>query len=99
MTHTCHALLCKNPCPPRMLCCRGCWALVSPETQAEVYRTVRLRGPDCDHTWAAWWRASHQAIHEIAVAKGQASTPEEKAKGERWLAHQMKIADDLERDR
>lgn len=71
MKHTCHAIRCKNPCPPAWLCCRGCWALVKPETQAEVYRTVKLRDMgSIDETWAPWWRAQAQAIYEVAIAQG-----------------------------
>jgi len=42
--HHCHALGCKSDCPPRWLMCRPCWSRVPPDVQAEVYRTVRLRG-------------------------------------------------------
>ena len=102
MTHRCHTLSCRNPCPPAMLMCRGCWGLVSPETQREVYRTVKLRGPDCDHTWAAWWRASHRAMYEVALAQGldgKSNGPDTTFSALRWLQHQMKIADELEAER
>lgn len=42
--------------------CEAHWKLVDRATQAEVYRTVRLRGDSCDATWAPWWRAAHKAI-------------------------------------
>ena len=71
MTHHCHAIRCNAPCPPRMLMCRACWSLVSPETQAEVYRTVKLRtGASADATWAPWWRASARAEVENGEARG-----------------------------
>lgn len=68
--HTCHAHACGAPCPPAHLFCRPCWALVSPTTQAEVYRTVKLRGRAVDETWAPWWRAQAQAGYENAIARG-----------------------------
>ena len=85
-----------------MLMCRECWTLVSPETQREVYRTVKLRGPDCDHTWAAWWRASHTAIYEVAIAQGLDGRENEAGNrwsAQRWLEHQMEVAAELELDR
>lgn len=97
MAHHCHALLCGAACPPRWLMCRGCWAMVSPETQAEVYRTVKLRDRrSVDATWAPWWRASHQAIYEVAT-----KTPERFAPGwspDPWLAKHIRDADEMERD-
>lgn len=95
MKHQCHALFCLTPCPARMLMCQRCWAMVDPATQAEVYRTVKLRGPSCDHTWAPWWRASHSAIAEVAR-----QTPERFAEGwnvDVWLTRQLSLADELER--
>lgn len=96
--HHCHAMFCPKACPPRMLMCPTCWAMVSPETQREVYRTVKLRDMSgCDHTWAPWWRASHTAIAEVAR-----QTPDRFAPGwvegggvDRWLAHEMRVADGL----
>jgi hypothetical protein len=70
--------------------------MVAKATQAEVYRTVKLRGRYVDKTWAPWWRAAHQAIYEVAV-----STPERFAADwdpKKWLAKQMAHADQLEKD-
>jgi len=67
--HHCHALGCKNPCQPRMLMCRGCWSQVPPDIQAEVYRTVKLRGRYIDKTWAPWWRAQAAATAHVAHLK------------------------------
>lgn len=64
--HTCHALGCKAPCPPRHLMCGPCWARVPADLQREVYRTVGLRGPACDESWAPWWRAQARAIAHVA---------------------------------
>src|SRR5271166_4951091 len=58
--HHCHALGCKSSCPPRWLMCRSCWVQVPPDIQAEVYRTVKLRGSHVDASWAPWWRAQAQ---------------------------------------
>ena len=46
--------------------CATCWRLVPPDLQAEVYRTVVLRGPTCDASWAPWWRAQARAIAHVA---------------------------------
>lgn len=66
--HTCHALGCRAPCPPRHLMCARHWSMVPAALQREVYRTVRLRGRggSVDSTWAPWWRAAHRAIAEVA---------------------------------
>lgn len=69
--HHCHAKRCSAKCPPRMLMCRSCWALVPPAIQREVYRTVGLRDMrSINETWAPWWRASERAIAEVACAQG-----------------------------
>jgi hypothetical protein len=58
----------------------------------EVYRTVGLRGPNCDATWAPWWRAQATAIHHVALL----SSPESAERGARWLARELALADTLE---
>lgn len=60
--HKCHMPGCRAKCPPKWLMCEAHWRMVDAITQAEVYRTVRLRGDNCDATWAPWWRAAHKAI-------------------------------------
>ena len=92
--HKCHALACPNPCPPRWLMCKPCWRLVSPETQAEVYRTVSLRGSRCDATWAPWWRAQATAIAENGRARGV--TFRSGRTIEDYLAKEFAFADKLE---
>lgn len=47
--------------------CRECWAKVPKDLQAEVNRTVKLRGPRADATWAPWWRAQAKAIAHVAM--------------------------------
>lgn len=89
--HHCHALGCKRACPPAWLMCRTCWSKVPAPIQAEVYRTVRLRGPDCDETWAPWWRAQARAIAHVAFIVH----PDE-AKRDRYLEREMRFADELE---
>ena len=88
--HHCHALGCRVACPPRWLMCRACWSKVPDDMQAEVYSTVKLRGPNCDATWAPWWRAQARAIHHVAML----SEPDAE-RGARWLAHELGIADKL----
>lgn len=87
--HHCHALGCKAACPPRWLMCRPCWSQVPAELQREVYRTVKLRGPSCDASWAPWWRAQARAIHHVGMLK------EPSSKGEAWLARELAFADTL----
>jgi hypothetical protein len=96
MGHHCHALGCKAACPPRWLMCRSCWAKVPSAMQVEVYRTVKLRGPDCDETWAPWWRAQAHAIHHVAVLSEMAAGREPGEKGALWLARELAMADRLE---
>jgi hypothetical protein len=91
MEHHCHALGCKAACPPRWLMCRACWSKVPAEMQAEVYRTVKLRGRSCDKSWAPWWRAQAHAIHHVAMLK----EPNEE-KGTRWLNRELDFAVRLE---
>jgi hypothetical protein len=86
--HHCHALGCKAACPPRLLMCRACWALVPPALAVEVYRTVRLRGPYVDESWAPWWRAQAKAIAHVAFIK----EPNE-ARRDAYLAREMAVAD------
>jgi hypothetical protein len=66
MSHHRHALGCKRACPPRHLMCLPCWHLVPMGLQVEVNRTVKLRGPDVDASWAPWWRAQAKAIAAVA---------------------------------
>lgn len=67
--HHCHALGCLRTCPPRWLMCPRCWSLVPADIQAEVYRTVGMRGRLVDETWAPWWRAQARAIAYNAHAR------------------------------
>lgn len=96
--HHCHALDCRMPCPPAMLMCKPCWAHVTPPTQKEVYRTVRLRGSYIDASWAPWWRAQAKAIAECYLSKVALSTLSEAEKTEaqvwvaRYLAREEKVA-------
>lgn len=89
--HHCHALGCSAACPSRMLTCRPCWGKVPPELQAEIYRTVRLRGPAVDASWAPWWRAQARAIAHLAFLR----EPNE-AKRDAYLEREMRVADRME---
>lgn len=90
MIHLCHALHCTHPCERANLMCRTCWALVPPDVADTVYRTAKLRGPTCDATWAAWWRAQAIARAEVAKAQGR------KLDVDAWLAAQLATAKRLE---
>lgn len=39
--------------------------MVPKDLGAEVYRTVKLRGPQIDATWAPWWKAQALAIESV----------------------------------
>lgn len=65
--------------------CAGCWSLVKPATQQEVYRTVGLRTRKIGPTWAPWWRAQAQACAEVARHHGQPN--------ERRLQHALDFAE------
>jgi hypothetical protein len=71
--HTCHAIGCTAPCPPRMLMCAACWALVQPETQAEVYAAHAARRAPSDRRWLA---AARDAMADVAEARGDADRAE-----------------------
>lgn len=90
--HHCHALGCKRSCPPAHLMCGPHWAKVPSDIQRDVYRTCRMRGDSVDATWAPWWRASHRAIHHVAML----DEPNQE-KGDRWLAKELAFADLLEK--
>lgn len=91
MSHRCHLPGCGVATHRSMLMCEHHWRLVNPKTQREVYRTVRLRGPLVDASWAAWWRAAHRAIYQVMVCEGC-----EREKCDRWLKRQTDFADKLE---
>jgi hypothetical protein len=72
--------------------CRSCWFCVPADLQAEVYRTVKLRGPVIDSTWAPWWRAQAKAIAHVANLKEP-----NVAMRDEYLARAMRTADRMER--
>lgn len=71
--------------------CKPCWSKVPADIQAEVYRTVGLRGRLVDETWAPWWRAQARAIAHVAFL-----THPDEAKRDGYLAREMRVADELE---
>jgi hypothetical protein len=71
--------------------CRECWSRVPANLQSEVYRTVKLRGPDVDDSWAPWWRAQARAIAYVAFL-----VHPDVAKRDAYLARELKVADELE---
>ena len=90
MAHICHALACQRRCPPAHLMCATCWRSVPADLQAEVYRTVGLRGPRCDATWAPWWRAQARAVAHVAAEHEQTFDPKA------WVARADAFAATLE---
>lgn len=65
LRHTCHLPGCHAVCPERHLFCSKHWAMVPDTLQADVYRTVKLRGECVDQTWAPWWRAQAAATRAV----------------------------------
>jgi hypothetical protein len=91
--HHCHALWCSVACPPGHLMCVRHWKAVPPALQAEVYRTFGLRARRViDATWAPWWRASHRAIHAVALKERP-----DWAGAQAYLDKELAFADGLER--
>ena len=87
--HHCHALGCRNKCPPKHLMCMSCWQKVPPTLQQEVWNTYDLRADTIDGSWAPWWRAQAKAIGHVAF-------PNDSAMRERFIAKEMKFAATLE---
>ncbi len=100
MSHTCHNRACRAHCPPKMLTCRRCWALVPPELQRPVCRTVgqRKMGGGVDASWAPWWRAQALAINAAMVNGAAAGLWTEARPGAfaDELAHVLEFADYLD---
>lgn len=71
--------------------CKPHWSRVPTLLQAEVYRTVKLRGKNADRTWAPWWRAQARAIAHVAYL----DEPNE-ARRDAYLARELAFADTLE---
>lgn len=67
------------------------WSLVPSDLQREVYRTVKLRGPGVDSSWAPWWRAQALAIESVGRQL------DDEPALDRWLARETKTADKLEK--
>jgi hypothetical protein len=74
--------------------CRECWSLVPADLSREVYRTVALRGPFVDETWAPWWRAQARAIAHVAEL-----TPPNHTHVAAFLTRELAFADRLEAKR
>lgn len=64
--------------------------MVPRDVQQEVYRTVRLRDESVNASWAPWWRAQAEAIHEV----GMKCDPGDGC--ERYYAREMAFAKRLE---
>jgi hypothetical protein len=75
-----------------MLMCCACWSKVPSAIQADVYRTVKLRGPSCDKTWAPWWRAQARAIDAVM----RHDYPGHDAAQDAYLRRELAFADKLE---
>jgi hypothetical protein len=61
------------------------------DLQAEVYRTVKLRGRFVDAAWAPWWRAQARAIAHVAFLREP-----NVEKRDAYLDHALGFADQLE---
>ncbi len=92
MSHSCHIPPCRTACPPSYLFCRQHWAMVPRDLQRAVYRTVGLRGPSVDETWAPWWRA--QAAATVFVLRK--AYPDYESRIDRIEQREKAFADKLE---
>jgi hypothetical protein len=59
--------------------------------QAEVYRTVGMRGKLVDASWAPWWRAQAEAIAYVAFL-----VEPNVEKRDTYLKRAMDVADRME---
>ena len=48
------------------------WRMVRHSVQLDVYRTVKISGPEVDKTRAAWWKAQAEAIKDAMTRDGYA---------------------------
>jgi hypothetical protein len=71
--------------------CKAHWSRVPPELQAEVYRTVKLRGDRTDATWAPWWRAQARATAHVAFLE----EPNVQRR-DAYLSRELRFAETLE---
>lgn len=110
--HHCHLPGCTTSCAPRFLMCPKHWFMLPGHLMADVYATVRQRGPNVDATWAPWWRAQGVAItyvlrklgedpaqlQGLALPAGVSSTPEAwKAFVDKFEARELSFAETLEK--
>ncbi len=85
--HHCHLPGCTTSCAPRLLMCPAHWFMLPGHLMADVYATVRTRGPNVDASWAPWWRAQGVAI--VYVLRKLGETPEKL----RGMAHPPGVDD------
>lgn len=64
--------------------------------QREIYRTVKLRGPNADASWAPWWRAQARAIHHVGMESDRRKGLPPDPRGARYLERELAFADRLE---
>jgi len=69
--HTCHAIGCDTPVPPRLFMCRKHWRMVPEDMQARIWATYR-RGQEVDKQPSrAYLDATHDARLHVAQLEGR----------------------------
>lgn len=94
-SHHCHALNCKAPCPPRMLMCGPCWAVVPRGLQALVYRhfnPAQCRGADRPSPSGPWMIAADCAILANALVRSPPKSIEDAKRIRMKLDHKLRLA-------
>ena len=75
MPHTCHAIGCEIPVPPRLLCCKQHWYAVPPALRKAVWAAYQSGQEQTKRPSRAYLRAAAQAIIAVAEREGQPIPP------------------------
>lgn len=70
MEHTCHALHCTVPIPPRLLMCRTHWNMVPAGMRQAVWRAYRAGQEETKDPLPAYLAAAIAAVHAVAAQEG-----------------------------
>ena len=89
MPHTCHAIKCSIPVPPRLLMCDAHWFAVPLHLRRAVWHAY-VPGQERTKTPTdAYLQAAAQAIIAVAEQEGHAVAPMWRRLAERGRRHEM----------
>lgn len=74
MKHTCHAIGCSDPVPPKKLFCLPHWRILSTSLQMKVWHAYRRGQCDDKKPSRRWMLAAGKAVEVIAAREGQEPT-------------------------